>query len=174
MSVTKRYFMPALGLAAVAWLLGLLLAGCGGGGGSAPHLVSQIAFESWRDGVPAIYVMDADGSNQTRLTDDTAFDIFPAWSPDGSQIAFATIRYDDNFEICVMDADGSNPINLTNNPAGDWTASWSPDGDKIAFASDRDGNYEVYVMDADGGNPINLINNAAYDCYPSWGLAQGH
>ncbi|NIM52761.1 MAG: hypothetical protein GTO22_26535, partial [Gemmatimonadales bacterium] len=42
----------------------------------------------------------------------------PAWSPDGTRIAFASNR-DGNYEIYVMDADGSNPVRLTDNPAGD-------------------------------------------------------
>ena len=59
--------------------------------------------------------MDADGGNQTNLTNDAGDDDDPAWSPDGSKIAFASDR-DGNHEIYVMDADGGNQTNLTNNP----------------------------------------------------------
>ena len=51
--------------------------------------------------------MDADGSNQTRLTNNPAFDGVPVWSAEGTKIAFASNR-DGNFEVYVMDADGSN------------------------------------------------------------------
>ncbi len=78
-----------------------------------------------RDGNEEVYVMNADGSSPVRLTNDPATDFGPAWSPDGSRIAFSTFR-DGNFEIYVMNADGSNPINLTNDPAEDLTPAWSP------------------------------------------------
>src|SRR3990172_1844040 len=119
----------------------------------------KIAFASERDGNYEIYVMDADGSNPTNLTNDGATDGGPAWSPDGGKIAFTSER-DGNYEIYVMDADGSNPTNLTNNSAWDSEPAWSPDGSKIAFESYRDNNREIYVMNADGTAQTNLTNNA--------------
>ena len=82
--------------------------------------------------------MNADGSGPTRLTNNAAADVEPAWSPDGSRIAFASTR-DGNFEIYVMNADGSNQTRLTNNAAADDQPAWSPDGTRIAFKSNRDG-----------------------------------
>ncbi len=128
---------------------------------------AEIAFSSNRDGNREIYVMDADGTNQTRLSNNPAHDDLPSWSPDGTKVAFHSDR-DGNFEIYVMNADGTNQINLTNNPGLDFQPSWSPDGTKIAFESVRDGNFEIYVMNADGTNPIRLTNNTAVDADPSW------
>ena len=82
--------------------------------------------------------MNADGSNQTRLTNNTADDYFPSFSGDGSKIAFVSDR-DGGDEIYVMNADGSNQTRLTNNTADDFNPSFSGDGSKIAFVSDRDG-----------------------------------
>ena len=73
----------------------------------------------------------------------------PAWSPDGTKIAFASNR-DGNHEIYVMNADGSGADPADQQPGGDDCAGWSPDGSKIAFISTRDGNPEIYVMNADG------------------------
>src|SRR5438128_2813484 len=131
----------------------------------------QIAFTSQRDGNEEIYVTNADGSGVTRLTNNPARDVAPAWSPDGSKIMFETNR-DGNWEVYVMNADGSGPLNLSNNPASedpDWTApAWSPDGSKIAFRSDRDGNLEIYVMNADGSGVTRLTSAPGADWNPAW------
>ena len=69
---------------------------------------SRNAFASDREGDLDIYVMDADGSNQVNLTDNSSGDNVPDWSPDGSKIAFSSGRDSGGQEIYVMDADGSN------------------------------------------------------------------
>ena len=109
--------------------------------------------------------MNADGTNQTGITDNPASDEAPAWSPDGSKIAFDTGR-EGNEEIYVMNTDGTKQIRLTHNfPSG--FPAWSPDGSKIAFTSDRDGNEEIYVMGADGSNQTRLTHNPTSDL-PAW------
>ncbi len=133
-----------------------------------PPSSDMIAFASNRDGNFEIYVMNADRTNVTRLTDNPAADRSAAWSPDSTQIAFDSTR-DGRPEIYVMNADGSNPTRLTSHPAGDTGPAWSPDGTKIAFTSDRDGDAEICVMNADGTGPVNLTTNpASADFGPSW------
>jgi len=126
-----------------------------------------IAFNSERERNTDIYIMNADGSDQQRLTDDPAYDAWPAWSPDGSKIAFVSDR-SGNPDIYVMDADGSNLQQLTQNSANDIWPAWSPDGTRIAFPSRRDGNFEIYVMDADGSNMKRLTNTMAAEDFPAW------
>ena len=111
--------------------------------------------------------MGSDGSNPRRLTNDSANDVAPVWSPDGRRIAFMSSR-DGNWEIYSMGSDGSNPRRLTSNSATDGIPSWSPDSRQIAFESSRDGNFEVYAMGSDGNNPRRLTNNSAVDGFPVW------
>ena len=71
-------------------------------------------------------MMDPDGSNLTRLTNDSAIDAASVCSPDGTKIAFMSLR-DGEFEIYIMDADGTNQTRITNNPAVDGEPSWYAD-----------------------------------------------
>ncbi|RJQ39928.1 MAG: DUF5050 domain-containing protein [Dehalococcoidia bacterium] len=127
---------------------------------------SKIAFQSWENDLPEIYMMDADGSNLVRLTDNSAYDDYPAWSPDGSKIVFVSDR-DGNNEIYVMNADGSNQRRLTNSPESDTFPVWSPDGTKILFQSDRSGR-GIYVMNSDGTSVSKLTANSYSTNHPSW------
>ncbi len=117
-------------------------------------LCSKIAFSSDRDGNNEIYVMNPDGTNPTRLTNNTASDDFPDISPDGSKITFQSNRSGSS-EIYVMNADGNNPTRLTfsgnnTNPA------FSPDGTKIVFVSTRSGGRGVWVINSDGTSETQL------------------
>ena len=92
----------------------------------------------------------------------------PAWSPDGSLIAFTAFRSGHPGEIYVMRPDGSRQRNLTKNRAHDDLAAWSPNGRKIAFTSNRDGDDEIYVMNADGSGQTRLTKSRDGDFAPSW------
>ncbi len=133
-----------------------------------PTSSGKIAFVSDRDGNFEIYVMNADGSGVTRLTNHRGRDVSPAWSPDGRRIAFASKR-DGNWEIYVMNADGTGVTRLTDHHRGDRTTpAWSPDGRRIAFASNLDGFWEIYVMNADGSGVTRLTDHTEEDRHPAW------
>jgi YD repeat-containing protein len=159
---------------------------------------TKIAFASDRDrpGFDSVYVMNGNGSNQTRITFSTGDleDTQPVWARDGSKIAFVSTRdsiletwqetddngnvitkskRDFNKEIYVMNADGSGQTRLTTNLANDDSPSWSPDGSKIVFRSDRerdccDPSAQVWTMNADGSAQINVSNSSNGDYSASW------
>ncbi len=129
---------------------------------------TKIAFASNRDGNYEIYSMNSDGSSPTRLTNNSAEDNGPSWSPDATKIAFYSLR-DGEYEIYTMFADGSNPVRLTHNTQGNYVPSWSPDGTKIAFTSLRDaGLQQIYVMNADGTGQTRLTTTSTIEAAPSW------
>jgi Tol biopolymer transport system component len=137
--------------------------------GSSP--LPKIAFGSVRNSDNHdIFVMDADGTNEVRLTTDLAYDDQPAWSPDGSTLAFMSDR-NGNFEIYTMPGSGGVPTRLTNNLAADGFPAWSPDGTKIAFVRGdlrNPSTFEIFVMNANGSNQLRLTNDGAIDGVPSW------
>ena len=134
----------------------------------------RIAFSSNRDGDWDIYVMNADGSGVTRLTDHPGSNLSPDWSPDGGQIAFTSDR-DGDWDIYVMNADGSGVTQLTDNADDDRNPDWSPDGRRIAFSSGPpDGNLDIYVMNADGSGVTRLTDHPGLHQFPDWSPDGGH
>jgi Tol biopolymer transport system component len=97
-----------------------------------------------------IHVANADGTSDVQLTSDPADDSQPAWSPDGSRIAFISEREDTRGDVFVMNADGTGLTQLTAGPAFDIRPEWSPDGMTVAFLSYRDDAWNVYRMNPDG------------------------
>jgi len=126
----------------------------------------RIAFATTDDANAEISVINSNGTEPATLTTDPAADVAPAWSPDGTKIAFQSDRAGTP-EIYVVNADGSNPLQITST-GGSFRPAWSPDGTKIAFTSTRDGNGEIYVVNADGTGLVNLSNDPADDGDPAW------
>lgn len=136
---------------------------------------NKIAFTTNRDGNIEIYVVDADGENEKRLTNHDQVDAELSWSPDGSKIAFnAREKEGGDFEIYVMNVDGSERKQLTFNDAGDYTPTWDPSGRKILFSSNRDypeatdmeGNRELYTMNIDGSQVERITDFGAKTSTP--------
>ncbi len=131
---------------------------------------AKIAFTSDRDGQDGtgeIYVMNDDGSNQTRLTFNDFGDVEPSFSGDGSKITFRSER-DGNWEIYIMNADGTNQTRLTDNSTLDFGPKLSHDGSKITFMSEQPAGRQIFVMDADGSNQVNISNDNVGESEPTF------
>ncbi len=96
-----------------------------------------------------IYMMNADGSNQTQITDYKDNDENPSVSPDGKQVVFQSY-INDGLAIVVINTDGTNKRVLTNATPPSGSPAWSGDGKKIAYDSMQDGNFEIFTMNIDG------------------------
>ena len=160
----------ALSRLAAVVLVALVAAGCGGDDGP-PR--PDLALVSSRDGDYAIYVLDADGSRQTRLTEERGnpdtrpgvdFQLDPAWSQDGRRIAFASRRAG-SLDVYVMDADGSGTRRLTSTRDEDRHPSISPDGRRIVF---QRGLGKLFVAALDGERATRVTDDLAEESEPAW------
>jgi TolB protein len=137
---------------------------------------TRLLFRGDDDGLPntddeEILVANADGGAITALTDDAYLDSAPAWSPDGTRIAWESRRDGGgDREIFVMDADGANVVQLTDNTVHDEGPAWSPDGRLIAFtrATTEGDPGDVWVMGADGGDPVQVTDTSVIEESPDW------
>ncbi len=135
---------------------------------------SKIAFATNRDGQAEIYVMNADGTGNVRLTNSIGVLGAPAWSPDGTRIAFDCEVESGNRDICAVNVDGSGFVRLTSHPALDSGPAWSSNSSKIIFSTarysaDPTGFYgidmQIAMMNNDGSGTIQIgpSGTAGYD-----------
>lgn len=137
---------------------------------SAPNPPAQngrIAFTSNRNGNLDIYTINANGTNEQRVTTDADDDYDPSFSPDGTRIAFNS-RRNGNIDIYVINTDGTNEQRVTANVAGNIAPSFSPDGTRIAFSSIRNDNEDIYIINTDGTNERRVTNTPDPDSLPAF------
>jgi Tol biopolymer transport system component len=134
----------------------------------------MIAFQSKRAGKNEIYVINADGSDLIRLTDDLGDNRDPAWSPNGSQLIFVSHRTGDG-EVMLMSADGVHQASLVISDLGGrdrFSPVSSPDGNAVAFILKHDNDYKsLNIVDSRGSNPIRIKTYDGDSCGmqdPAW------
>lgn len=126
-----------------------------------------IAYTSFPEDNPEIYVTRVNMGITTRLTHHPAGDFYPRLNREATAVAFVSDR-DGNWEIYRVNTDGSDLKRLTVSAAADTQPVWSADNLRLAFASERDGNLNIYTMNADGSNQTRLTAAAAADLMPAW------
>lgn len=120
-----------------------------------------------------IYIMDRDGSDVTRLTNDAFNNTHPAWSPGGDQLAFVSDRAGVQ-NIYRMDVHGANQTRVTANDRNDTSPSWSPDGTQIVFSSELGSSLaspvpRLYRIHSDGTGQTLLSGTADdHEIEPCW------
>jgi Tol biopolymer transport system component len=120
--------------------------------------------------VVALYTIDPDGSDLVQLNDGES--AFPAWSPDGTRLAFTLGRPDGSWQVATMAADGTDVRVVTSGPGVSEAPSWSPDGSWIAYGHsptlpvDDSWHTVLYRMESDGSNPQQLGNPDTFDVEP--------
>ena len=140
----------------------------------------KIAFMDYRTDKYGldIYVMNSDGTNIEDITKSGSRDVWPTWSPDGTKIAFGSIReWHTMRSIYVMDADGKNVNCLTPEKTDCEFPAWSPDGKKIAYCSSKLASHgmeymalDIFVMNTDGTDkiPVTQHGEITTNACPSW------
>jgi len=148
-------------VSATRWLAGGSPATPTGGGSG------QLAFASSRnDGIPQIFFAGLSGLDLVQLTDLTNGACQPAWSPDGTRLAFVSpcggvgeIIYEGRLHL--INADGTGLMELPSAPGGDFDPAWSPDGTRLAFTSLRSGIMNIYVLDLQDNSVMPLTSGSA-------------
>lgn len=127
---------------------------------------TQIAFLSRKKSGKEIYIVDFDGANAKKLSNENAVLLSPTWSSDGKSITYTSYA-SKNPNLVMLEIKGKRRKVLVNSPGMNTAPDWSPDGQKIAVVLSKDKNSEIYVMDKTS-KLVRLTNHFNIDTSPSW------
>jgi len=131
-------------------------------------VLDRIIFASERDGYRDIWACNLDGSGLTQITNNTASEYEPKWSPDATHIACVRQWSGQDPEIMTMNVDGTNVHARTSGIDHEGSPTWSPDGCAIAYHSNVGANFDIWRMYYDGSGATNLTGAVGVDAYPYW------
>jgi len=128
---------------------------------------TQIAVVKKRGGKKHVWLMDADGESERRLTQRGSLNLLPSFSPDGKKVLFTSYR-NDNPDLFEIDVNSGKVKQLSARPGLNTGGKVSPDGKHIAVTLSKDGNSEIYLLDRSGKLLRNLTNKWGIDTSPSF------
>jgi WD40 repeat protein len=126
----------------------------------------RIAFAIPSANGQEIVSIGRDGQNRKTLTSG-GINNWPAYSPDGKQIAFCSSR-DGEFDLYVMNATGGEVKRIIKLEGMQARPCWSPDGKRLAFTWNRAGNYDIYVVNLDGSGLVRITDSSERSDYAAW------
>ena len=128
---------------------------------------TKIVFSYKTSNGKEIGMIDYDGYNFTRITNNHNFNLFPAYAPDGGRILFSTYS-DDRLSIYLYDVSKKQTEAVSSFRGLNFAPCWAPDGSKICMSLSKDGNAELYLLDLQTERMHRLTNNSAIDTSPTF------
>lgn len=124
---------------------------------------TQLAYVSFEDIQPAIYLQTLATGQRTLLSKQNGVNSAPAFSPDGRSLALTLSSSPGNLDVYVMDLATKKTRRITTSEAADTEPSWSPDGNSLYFTSDRGGSPQIYKVSAQGGEQQRITFDGSYN-----------
>lgn len=128
---------------------------------------TKLAYTSYRDGAPNIFLRDLKSGREQPLTSGPWLALPGAWSPDGRYLALSQ-SLEGNNDIFLYDLQRQRLRRLTTHPGIDVSPSFAPDSKRLVFASDRTGSPQLYLTDLNGKTPVRLTQMGPYNTSPAW------
>jgi TolB protein len=128
---------------------------------------TKIAFVSNATGNKEIYLMDCDGYNIQRVTNNGSINLNPDFSPSGKEIIYTSYKQK-NPDLYRRELFTGSEFKVSSAPGINITGAFSPEGNRIALAMSKDGNSEIYLITKEGKQLLRLTNHAAIDISPAW------
>ena len=161
---TPLAWVAAIGGTTAVVVVVVIVLGSIGGGQAGERSGGRIAVVARgpAGGDSEIFLVNADGTGLTNLSDNPGSDAYPHWSPDGAELVFESLRKGNfHVQVYLVKADGTGLTPLTDDPGTDaFQAAWSPDGSRIVFVRARRAYHadpqEIWLMNADGSGQMRL------------------
>lgn len=127
----------------------------------------RLAYTSYREGTPSIYLRDLKNAKDERLTSRSGLALPGAWSPDGQYLALSKSE-NGNSNIFLYDFKRRRMKRLTIHNGIDVSPSFAPDSQRLVFTSSRSGSSQIYLTDVTGRQPKRLTEEGKYNAAPVW------
>lgn len=127
----------------------------------------RLAYTTYRDGSPAIYLYDLKNTSEERLGLRSGLALAGSWSPDGRYLVLSQ-SIEGNSDIFLYDIQNKRAQRLTTHQDIDILPSFAPDSTRLVFTSKRDGSLQIYLTDVQGQSPVRLTTVGPYNTSAVW------